>query len=146
MKEKIFNLDDCVMLLTSRSSKKMSAELEARFVEFKVTRVQWMAIYYIDRSKELTQKQLANLMAIKEPTVVRLIDRCQKEGLLIRVNKVDDKRKKVLKLTDKGRALNREMAKVAEKFMYDAIADISEEDLETYTEVMKKMLSNLGLN
>ncbi len=143
MKHCGFNLDDCVMLLTSRASKRLSALLEQRFAEFGITRVQWFALYYTNCSGNVTQRELADLMGIKEPTVVRLLDRCEKEGLLQRVPSQSDKRKKMLALTQKGETLNAQLTKVAEQFMHDAIAGISQDDLDTYINVIEKMLSNV---
>ncbi len=145
MKENNFNLNDCVCFLTSRASKGLSEVLEKRVSEYGVTRVQWIAMYYINQDEMLSQKELADRLGIKEPTVVRLIDRCEKDNLVKRIPLKSDARKKGLILTDKGQELNKTITVLAEKFMYDAIEGISMDDLNTYTRVISKMLDNFDI-
>ena len=139
----MFNLDDCIACITSRSAKKLADCLEKRLNYYNITRTQWIALYYISVNKMITQKQLADNMSFKEPTVVRLLDRMEILGWVIRVNSENDKRIKLLSLTDKGQKIETEMLDVAEKFRNDVISDISPEELDSYKSVLNKMLSNI---
>jgi len=139
----MFNLDDCIACITSRSAKKLADCLEKRLNYYNITRTQWIALYYISVNKMITQKQLADNMSFKEPTVVRLLDRMEILGWVIRVNSENDKRIKLLSLTDKGQKIETEMLDVAEKFRNDVISNISPEELDSYKSVLNKMLSNI---
>jgi len=139
----VFNLDDCIAFITSRSAKKLADCFEKRLNYYNITRTQWIALYYISINKMITQKQLAEKMSLKEPTVVRLLDKMEILGWVIRVNSENDKRIKLLSLTDKGQKIETEMLDVAEKFRNDVISDISPEELDNYQLVLNKMLSNI---
>ena len=91
----------------------------------------------------ITQRQLADKMSLREPTVVRLLDKMEGLGWIIRLNSEDDKRIKLLILTDEGQKIETEMLNVAEKFRNDVIKDIPPEELDTYNSVLNKMLSNI---
>ncbi len=138
----MFNLDDCMAFTTSRSAKVFSEAMERRLSPYNVTRPQWIALYYIYTNDSITQRELADKMSIKEPTVVRLIQKMEGEDLLTRSGAKGDKRIKQLCLTEKGIRLCRELLPVAEKFMYDTIAGISQEDLQTLKNALDKMVSN----
>ena len=138
----MFNLDDCIACITSKAAKKLGQRIEKRIEKHHVTRVQWMALYYINLSKHTTQKELADRMVLTEATVVRLIDRMEKENLVIRTNHENDKRKKYVELTEKGAQLNKEVTVIVEAFKDKAISNISEEDLDTYKRVLDQMLKN----
>jgi len=100
-------------------------------------------LYYISVNKMITQKQLADKMSLKEPTVVRMLDKMETLGWVIRINSENDKRIKLLSLTDKGQKIETEMLDVAEKFRNNVISDISPEELANYNSVLNKMLSNI---
>lgn len=139
----MFNLDDCIACITSRSAKAIAQNLEKRLEGYNVTRVQFIAMYYIGVSDEkITQKSLADKMGLKEPTIVRLLDRMEKEDFIIRECVETDKRIKVLSLTEKGEQLNKKLIIVAENFKNQATENISNEDLTIYKEVLAKMLLN----
>ena len=75
----MFRLEDCIAYITSRGAKVLAERLEERFEGSGISRVQWIAMYYVNGCPSITQKQLADKMNLKEPTVVRLLDRM--EGL-----------------------------------------------------------------
>ncbi len=100
-------------------------------------------MYYVSVSEMITQKQLADKMSLKEPTVVRLVDKIQALGWITRINNKDDKRIKILKLTENGKKIETEMLDVAEKFRNDVICDIPSEELDIYNSVLRKMLINI---
>lgn len=82
-------------------------------------------------------------MSLKEPTVVRLLDKLEALDWIFRVNSEADKRIKLLELTDQGLKIETEMLDVAEKFRNDVISGISLEELENYKSVLDKMLYNI---
>ncbi|MEA4900299.1 MarR family transcriptional regulator [Desulfitobacterium sp.] len=139
----MFNLDDCIACITSRSAKLLADCFEKRLNIYNITRTQWIALYYISINEIVTQKQLADKMSLKEPTVVRLLDKMEALGWVIRENSEKDKRAKLLKLTEKGQKIETEMLDVAEKFRNDVISGITPEELDNYKSVLDKMLKNI---
>jgi len=139
----MFNFDDCFALITSRSAKIFAAALEKELKPYNVTRAQWIAMFYIYNSNNyITQRQLANKVSSKEPTVVRLIQKMELDGLLFRTGSEEDKRIKYISLTEKGIKTCMELEPVVAKFKNDVVADISEKDLQTLTDVLDKMIRN----
>ena len=138
----MFNFDDCIAFITSRSAKIFSQAMEQRLRPYGVTRSQLIAIYYIHANQGITQKALADKMSIREPTVVRLIQAMEQDGLLTRTGDAQDKRIKQLVLTEGGTRLYHQLLPVAEQFMNDTIAGISEEDLQTLKNTLDAMVAN----
>jgi DNA-binding MarR family transcriptional regulator len=138
----MFNLDDCFALITSKSAKVFKESLEGRFRRFNVTRAQWMAMYYIYVSKEITQRELADKLCVKEPTLARLLQKLEFDGYVCRSNCSSDKRVNHLLLTEKGTKICLDLISVAETFKNDTIADIDEEDLHIFKKVLNKMTEN----
>ena len=138
----MFRLEDCIAYITSRGAKTLAERLEDRFSGSGVSRVQWIAMYYIDSCPPITQKQLADRMNTKESTVVRLLDRMEKENMVRRVCCQDDRRVRYLEMTPGGRKLYEKLSQRAEQFKDDAIRGIGEEKLEVFKEVLNQMLAN----
>ncbi|MFU0833237.1 MAG: MarR family transcriptional regulator [Oscillospiraceae bacterium] len=138
----MFYLDDCFALITSKSAKVFKESLERRFRRYNVTRAQWMAMYYIHISEVITQRELADKLCIKEPTLARLLQKLEFEGYLCRSNCSTDKRVNHLRLTEKGTKICKDLIPVAEKFKNDTIAGIDEEDLQIFKKVLHKMTVN----
>lgn len=139
----MFNLDDCIAFITCKGAKDLADSLEKRLNHYNITRSQWIALYYIKNNKMITQKQLADKMSLKEPSVVRLLDKMELYGWVNRISSNDDKRMKFLVLTDSGKEIETAMLDVAEKFKSDVLNGISSEDLDVFKATLNKMLINI---
>ena len=98
----MFRLEDCIAYITSRGAKVLAERLEERFEGSGISRVQWIAMYYVNGCPSITQKQLADKMNLKEPTVVRLLDRMEADHMLRRVCSRTDRRVRYLEMTEQG--------------------------------------------
>lgn len=139
----MFNLDDCIAFVTCKGAKDLADSLEKRLNHYNITRSQWIALYYIKNNNMITQKQLADKMSLKEPSVVRLLDKMELYGWVNRISSNDDKRMKFLALTDSGKEIGTAMLDVAEKFKSDVLNGISPEDLDVFKATLNKMLINI---
>ncbi|WP_281366443.1 MarR family winged helix-turn-helix transcriptional regulator [Paraliobacillus salinarum] len=138
----LFNLDDCLACITNKSSKLFEEALDNEFRPYHITRSQWTAMYYIYNNERITQKELADKMSIKEPSVVRLIQKMESEGFLYRLESVKDKRIKQLELSPKGEKGYHELLPIAENFKNYVVEGIPEEDLEIFKQVLETMTKN----
>lgn len=124
----MFDLDECLIFLTNRRSKILSTELERRLVPYKITKIQWMALYYLHKHSEMTQKALAEALYIKEPSLVRMVDKLEREGYIARVGSQSDRRVKYLVLTDTGLNLYSETLPLVEHYKKDMTDGLSPEE------------------
>ncbi|WP_125769826.1 MarR family winged helix-turn-helix transcriptional regulator [Companilactobacillus furfuricola] len=138
----MFKIDNFLAFITNQSGKIFSKKLEKDLRPYGVTRSQWIALYFIHETPKITQKELADKMSIKEPSIVRLIQRLESEGLLNRIQDENDKRNKQLQLTEKGDEKCLDLLPVAEDFKNHTVQGISEQDLETCIKVLNQMVEN----
>jgi len=139
----LFNLDIWVSYIADNSTKYITDVFDQMLSKKGVTRVQWIALYYLGNDQDFSQKDLANLMHIKESSIARLIDRMEREGLVIRKKNKKDRRIVNLELTTKGNNKREELLPEGEKFNEVVSKDISEEDMKIFTSVLDKMVSNV---
>lgn len=136
----LFDLDYCVSFVTNLASKRLSESLNNKLIKYNVTKSQWIALYYINREKSITQKKLALLMGAKGSTVTGILNRVEKEDLISRSIDKNDKRKNLLSLTEKGRELTEKLTKIAQDFRDACLEDVTVEEQETFLKVLDKMV------
>ncbi|MDO5715918.1 MAG: MarR family transcriptional regulator [Tissierellia bacterium] len=136
----MFDLDCCVAFVTNIAAKTLSDVLNNRLIEHGVTKSQWVAMYYINKEESLTQKMLADLIGAKESTITGILERLEREQLISRQEDPDDKRKKIIVLTDKGRLINTKLTDIAQEFRDVCLAGISEEDQKIFLDILDKMV------
>ena len=139
----MFDVHDCIALLTNSGAQAVCEALNNQFKKGGLTRTQWTALYFIDQTQKISQKDLAQAMMISEPSALHLIERLEGHGLVSRTGDPENFRAKLLFLTEKGKAALDELYPLVEQFNIDGIHDISAEDLDTFKRVMKKIVENV---
>lgn len=138
----MFRLEDCVVFFASNKTRLATEAFNDLLTRHGSTRVQWTALYFIANNPEINQSRLSELMSIKSSTVVRLIDRMMKEGLVIRKPLPADKRNSLLYCTQKGLDLYHELLPLGIQFNAKIMEGIDQEQLDTFLEVLEKIVEN----
>lgn len=108
-----------------------------------ITRIQWISMYYINEYDHISQRELAKLMCVKDSSIGRLIDRLERDGIVRRTRSLEDRRVITLSLTKDGQNQFDKLLPLGQAFNDQLIKGISEEDLETFENVLKRMLLNV---
>jgi len=139
----MFNLNDCIGFITNRASKIVTDEFNRRLKSSGITRAKWIALFYIGETEGISQKELSQKMNVNESTIVRLLDRMEKEALALRLRDSQDRRTAKILLTEKGKALREDLMPFGQQFQDDATNGITQEQLDTFKFVLEKMVNNL---
>lgn len=138
-----FNLDNWVGYITENAMKQVSEAFGRRLQNTSITRVQWIALYYLKTQNRISQNDLSKLMNVKDSSAGRLIDRLERDGLIKRERNDNDRRVIYISLTDKGDKLISDLIPIGIQFNNDLLEGIDEKELLIYDKVLKKMLSNI---
>lgn len=139
-----FDLTKCIGFVTDTSIKCVSEDFNRRLESQGSTRIQWVAMYFLRRAeKPLRQNELAAMMNVKNPTLARLLDRMERDGLIRRAESETDKRVNYLELTEIGKKKVDELMPVGEYFNQLLLKGISEEEVKIFELVLAKMLANI---
>ncbi|MGB5824302.1 MAG: MarR family transcriptional regulator [Proteocatella sp.] len=139
----MFSLDDCMGFITNSASKKLSEEFSKRLLHYGITRVNWIAIYYIGENNEISQRELSDKMDVNESSIARLLDRMEREELTVRTKDPQDRRTTRVSLTKKGEGLRTQLIPLAEEFQNDVTKDLTVDELLVFKKVLEKMMENL---
>lgn len=138
----MFDVDTCVCFITNKVAKKLADKMNERLVLVGSTRVQWLVMYYLLRDGKMNQSDLGEKMDIKDSTVVRLIDRMEKEEFVERVKDAKDRRVTYVMLTEKGKKRIEELLPIGEEMSKVFSENISQEEFEIFNKVLNKMAEN----
>jgi MarR family transcriptional regulator for hemolysin len=116
--------------------------LDRRLKDLGVGQAGWMAIATIAKAKApLSQTELADRLAVETPTMVSMIDRLDKAGLVSRVGSETDRRVKLVVLTDAGTELFGKVKTEAEAFRKELLVGIDKKQLLLVTELLEALLT-----
>jgi len=123
--------------LLSRAYRQWRRAADLRLRPFDLTEATWLPLIYIARaSTPPRQKDLAASMFVDNSSVVRLLDNLEGAGLIQRKEGETDRRSKTIVLTARGRAIAEKVESIALRVRSDALAGLSEKDIETTIRVL----------
>ena len=127
----------------ARVTRRWRKMLDERLKDLGVTQARWSTMVYLEKGGEgLTQRELASLMAIENPTLVRLLDSLEQQGLIERRPCPHDRRARRLHLTSAGRAFMDDLSERAEVLREEMLEGISDKEIECTVKVFHKILEN----
>lgn len=110
-----------------------------------VTRSQWSVLSALSRSdgEGMTQVDLARLLDVGKVTVGGLVDRLESTGYVERRADPQDRRAKLVYVTDKGFEMIKLMIRVSNKINKKILDGVSDEELEIVERVLKRVKENI---
>jgi DNA-binding MarR family transcriptional regulator len=108
-----------------------------------LTRAQWQALGNLRRLGPMTQAALAEIMEVETATIARLIDRLEAAGWIERKAEAQDRRVKLVTMTEKATSIMDEVSVIGQRLRDDMLVDLSHEELETLIAALSKIKSRL---
>jgi MarR family transcriptional regulator for hemolysin len=123
--------------LLSRAARQWRRAADVGLRPFDLTEATWLPLVHIARAPAPPrQKDLAASMSLDGSSVVRLLDNLEKAGLIQR-KEGEDRRAKIITLTPRGKAIADKVEAVARRIRSDALAGLSDRDIETTVRVLQ---------
>lgn len=139
----MFQVEDCIALLTNNGSKSICEAMNRQFMKNDITRLQWTALYFIQKNNRVTQKDLAAMLMISTPSATNLVHRLVRAGYIIQEDDPDDFRSNLLRLTAQGEKVYKDSYPIVESFNSNATTGISDHDLTIFKNVLNTMIANI---
>lgn len=127
----------------ARVTRRWRKLLDERLKDLGVTQARWTTMFYLQRGGEgLTQRELASLMAIENPTLVRLLDSLEEQGLIERRLCQNDRRARRLHLTKAGDDFMDELNRRARDLRDEMLQGVADSDIEVAVNVFNQIMVN----
>ena len=135
--------DNSLITLLSKSGRLMSNRLNKNLQEHEVTSEQWAVLSNLWKKNGQTQQELADLSNKNKASITHLIDNLEKRKLVERLVDENDRRNKLVYLTQEGVDLQETLTKVVDKTMKKITADVDKKELKQCKKALKKMINTL---
>lgn len=110
-----------------------------------ITDATWRTLFYLEQSGDsVAQKQLADVMGIEGPSLVRLLDNLEHKGLIKRCPSQTDRRVKHVELTNKAKPLLKKLHAISAEVRSELLADVSDEEIKVCLKVLRRLNSQGG--
>ncbi len=104
---------------------------------------QWMVLGPVWQLESASQKELGEICLKDKTSITRIIDALEKKNLVVRIADQLDHRIKRIVLTNAGKQLFYDVLPVMEKTREEARKAISEDEINTFKNVLRNIITNL---
>jgi MarR family transcriptional regulator for hemolysin len=102
----IYDYENSIGFIVNRAAKAFVKALDSELRQkVGVTVGQWKVMVILVNQNGLTQREIAEKLALEGPTLIPIIDKMEKEGLLVRKVDPNDRRNNRIYRTEKADAL-----------------------------------------
>lgn len=105
---------------------------------------QWKVLVILSIQDGITQKEIANKLELEAATIIPIIDKMEKEGLVVRQADKSDRRNNRIYRTDKADAIWEQMIECATKIREISVKDVSEKHITIMRNCLEKICNNLN--
>lgn len=108
-----------------------------------VSAEEWAILLILWSKGEQTPSALADVTFRDRTTITRLIDQMVKKQFVVREHDEKDRRRVLIKASEKGQALREELVPIAKSMIDAATSGIPPQDIETTVKTLSQMTNNL---
>lgn len=125
----------CARLITQRLSEALGP--------FGVAPAQMSVLLALEALGEGTQRELAEMGAVEQPTMAQTLGRLERDGLVYRTSDQSDKRKAIVRLTDRARALLPLIEAIATSINNEAVRGLRGANGKMFVDLAAQVAANL---
>lgn len=125
-------------------SRAWRAELDRRLVGLGLSQARWLVLLHLARfDTPPTQRELAQSVGVEGPTLARMLDGLEAQGLVSRQAVAEDRRAKQITLSAKAQPLIEQIEAISTQLRQELFAGIDPVDLQHCQRVQERILANL---
>lgn len=104
----------------------------------------WCLVFLDRLGPDVRQADLARVIGISQPSLVRTLDRLEAAGLIERHCAPEDRRSNHLRVTEAGRVVREQIDERLNEERAHLLADVSDEDIHTTLHVLERLSANIA--
>ena len=138
-----FLTEHSIAFLTREITRNYSRNLQNAIAPYGILIGQYHFLRVLWEKDEITQRELAATVGMKESTTFTALAGMEKQGLLTRKRDSDDRRKMTVKLTDKGRGLKPKLIPIAKAVNDRPLTGLAPEQVSDLKTMLETLRNNL---
>tara|TARA_Y100000739_G_C20579458_1_gene452072 strand:- start:831 stop:1274 length:444 start_codon:yes stop_codon:yes gene_type:complete len=126
-------------MLLNRSLDAIMPPYRDLFQEFGVTEQQWRVLRVLWEQRHLTSTQISTLTLLPSPSLVGILDRLEKKGLVKRLRSSADRREVHITITKMGKELQAQVMPKVKKIQNQIKQKLSKTEWEQINKILEKI-------
>ncbi|MBB5180698.1 DNA-binding MarR family transcriptional regulator [Planomicrobium koreense] len=110
---------------------------------YTITPPQFIALQWLFEHGDMTIGDLSNKMYLAFSTTTDLVDRMEKNELVVRIREEQDRRVVRIKLLKEGERIIEEVIKKRQDYLENVLANFSEEEAGQFSMLLEKLHTNM---
>lgn len=127
--------------VSSAINRRMNRDLHSEGLD--ITPEQWSVLMYLWQQDGVNQREIADGTYKDKPSITRLIDNLEKQGLLFRKQDNVDRRTNKIFLTKEGKELRDRARATTLKTMNTALRGLSREEVDQAQRLLRTIFKNM---
>lgn len=140
--QKIENLEHLGKYITIANSSQNTLIAE-KLKEYDITRSELPILIVLYKEEGVSQQKFSELYGLDKSTVTRTLDKLSEKGFTYRETSPEDRRKNLIKLTEKAKEFKPILINVLEEKEEYMNKGLSEGEKQVFRQIIKKMIYNL---
>jgi DNA-binding MarR family transcriptional regulator len=138
-----YDFEQSIAYWVCRTAREFEHALNGELEPLGITYRQWQALGWLAFEGELTQNQLAERMNIEAPTLVGILDRMERDGWIVRAAAASDRRKKIIRPTDRVEPVWNRITAAARRVRARAVRGIPARDVKRMIKLLETIQNNV---
>lgn len=140
-----YDFEESVGYWITMTSHSYQDALNQELIPYGITFRQFQVIGWLVYEGPLSQVELAERMMIEPPTLVRILDRMERDLWIKRESDPDDRRRKVVKVLPEAKPVWSQMVACLKRLRKKATQGMTATDVETLKSLLMRVQENLGV-
>ncbi|MBU2146996.1 MAG: MarR family transcriptional regulator [Alphaproteobacteria bacterium] len=122
-----------------RVSRRWRTRLDERLKHMGLNQARWTVLLQLSSSGPASQRELAERVGVEGPSLVRVLDRLEDQGLIARHSCDEDRRIKRIHLTAEAEPVLDEITRISTALRLELLADIPMKNIDVAWQVLKAL-------
>lgn len=133
-----------VAMLIKKTAVVVEKQANAALASYELTSTQFRILMFLNVKGDAPVRQIdiENTFALTNPTVTGILHNLEKKGLVMRCENPEDKRSKLIALTDRAQAIIPELDILGAEIDARVTRNLSSQEREQLAQLLKKMLND----
>ncbi len=120
-----------------KANRQVSLYFEEQMVHTELSPVEGHTVSYLESYAPCPISELVRVFGLKQSTMTSMLDRLERQRLIVRTLNPDDRRSFLVKITRQGQAMAKKIQKTAEHLELQLGERVSERDIRGFRAVME---------
>ena len=131
-------------ILISHASRVLARRADAKLRDIGISTSQFPVLVALKDGARLTQKELALLANVEQPSMAQLLTRMERDGLIRREADPNDGRSSLISLTDTATSLLSPVRAILSQGNREALAGFNDSEIEQLVALLHRVIANVG--